>query len=70
MDCTTCTTEGVQRGAQQNEALALTAGALAAIVGILVHGMLDAVTWGTKLAFLPWLMLAIIQLTTTEQQQP
>ena len=55
---------------QQNEALALTAGALAAIVGILVHGMLDAVTWGTKLAFLPWLMLAIIQLTTTEQQQP
>ena len=54
---------------QHNEALALTAGALAASCGLLVHGLLDAVTWGTKLAFLPWLILAIIQLTTTEQQQ-
>lgn len=55
---------------QHNETAALTAGALAAIIGLLVHGMLDAVTWGTKLAFLPWLMLAIIQLSTADKQQP
>ncbi len=52
---------------QHNETLALSAGALAALSGLLVHGTLDAVTWGTKLAFLPWLLLAIIQLNAAEQ---
>lgn len=41
---------------------ALAAGALSALVGMLVHGLLDAVTWGTKLAFLPWLFFALITL--------
>jgi len=29
-------------------------------VGMLVHGLLDAVTWGTKLAFVPWILFALI----------
>jgi len=48
-----------------NENRALTAAAVAAISGLLVHGLLDAVTWGTKLACLPWLILALLELATT-----
>lgn len=51
-----------------NERQALTAGALAALSGVLVHGLLDAVTWGTKLAFLPWLILALVELTATDPE--
>ena len=35
-------------------------GAIGSLVGMLVHGLLDAVTWGTKLAFLPWILFALI----------
>jgi putative inorganic carbon (HCO3(-)) transporter len=38
---------------------ALSAGLLAAYTGMVVHGVVDAVTWGTKLAFLPWLCYAL-----------
>ena len=38
---------------------ALAAGIVAALVAMLVHGLLDAVTWGTKLAFIPWLLFAL-----------
>lgn len=38
---------------------ALAVGTLGAVVGMLVHGLVDAVTWGTKLAFLPWLFYAL-----------
>lgn len=34
--------------------------ALGSIVGLLVHGLLDAVTWGTKLAFFPWVIFALV----------
>lgn len=51
-----------------NENRALTAAALAALSGLLVHGLLDAVTWGTKLAFLPWLILALLELTTIDYE--
>lgn len=40
----------------------LAAGCLAALVGMQVHGLLDAVTWGNKLAFIPWLIFAQITL--------
>ena len=39
--------------------LALASGGLCAIVAMFIHGMVDAVTWGTKLAFLSWLLLAL-----------
>jgi putative inorganic carbon (HCO3(-)) transporter len=55
---------------RHNENWALTAGALAALIGVQVHGVLDAVTWGTKLAFLPWLCLALIALTTRSAETP
>lgn len=50
----------LERTRQQHWALA--AGCLAALVGMQVHGLLDAVTWGNKLAFIPWLIFAQITL--------
>lgn len=41
---------------------ALAAGLFAALTGMLVHGLVDAVTWGTKLAFIPWLLYALAAL--------
>jgi len=38
----------------------LAIGATGSLVGMLVHGLLDAVTWGTKLAFVPWVLFALI----------
>lgn len=55
----------VHQARLHNENWAITAGAVAALVGIQVHGILDAVTWGTKFAFLPWLLFALIWLTAT-----
>lgn len=50
----------LERTRQQHWVLA--AGCLAALVGMQVHGLLDAVTWGNKLAFIPWLIFAQITL--------
>ena len=41
---------------------ALAAACLASLVGMLVHGVLDAATWSSKLAFIPWLIYAQIVL--------
>jgi putative inorganic carbon (HCO3(-)) transporter len=38
---------------------ALGAGVLGSLAAMLVHGLLDATLWGTKLAFLPWLLFAL-----------
>lgn len=38
----------------------LAAGAAAALTAMLIHGLLDAPLWGTKLAFLPWLLFALV----------
>lgn len=35
-------------------------GASGSLAAMLVHGLLDAVTWGTKLAFVPWVLFALI----------
>jgi putative inorganic carbon (HCO3(-)) transporter len=35
------------------------AGVLGSLAAMLVHGVLDATLWGTKLAFLPWLLFAL-----------
>ncbi|MBX3012089.1 MAG: O-antigen ligase family protein [Caldilineaceae bacterium] len=47
----------------------LGAGALGAMVAMVVHGCLDAVTWGTKLAFIPWLLFALVTLLFLQAQQ-
>ncbi len=41
---------------------ALAAACLASLVGMLVHGVLDAATWSSKLAFIPWLIYAQVVL--------
>lgn len=59
-----------ERTRQQHWAIA--AGCLAALVGMQIHGFLDAVTWGNKLAFVPWLIFAQVTLLYryhTEQQE-
>lgn len=38
----------------------LTIGSTAALLAMLVHGQLDAASWGTKLAFFPWILYALI----------
>lgn len=61
-----------ERTRQQHWAIA--AGCLAALIGMQIHGFLDAVTWGNKLAFIPWLIFAQITLLyryhTEEQEHP
>ena len=41
-------------------AAALAIGSIGSLVAMFVHGLLDAVLWGTKLAFLPWILFALI----------
>lgn len=45
---------------QRRDALhwALAAGVTAGLIAMIVHGLVDAVAWGTKLAFIPWLLYA------------
>lgn len=49
---------------------ALAAGGLGATVAMFLHGLVDAVTWGTKLAFLPWLLVALAGTLALPAQQP
>ncbi len=44
----------------------LAASYLAAVVGMLVHGILDAAVWGNKGAFIMWVVLATGQALTTD----
>jgi putative inorganic carbon (HCO3(-)) transporter len=37
----------------------LSAGLLAGLTVLIVHGLIDATTWGTKTAFIPWLILGL-----------
>ena len=47
---------------------ALAVGTLGALVGMFIHGLVDAVTWGTKLAFYPWLFYALISLLVIDNE--
>ncbi|MFN8443672.1 MAG: O-antigen ligase family protein, partial [Caldilineaceae bacterium] len=40
----------------------LAAGTLGSLVAMLVHGLLDAATWISKIAFFPWVLFALITL--------
>ena len=64
-------THHVQRRVAHRQAAlrwALAVGTLGAVVGMLVHGLVDAVTWGTKLAFLPWLFYTLAALLWHQEQ--
>jgi hypothetical protein len=52
----------VLRQAPCGESRLLAMGLAGALTAILVHGLLDAPLWGTKLAFLPWLVFALVVL--------
>lgn len=45
----------------------LAAGVLGGLAAMLTHGLLDAPLWGTKLAFVPWLLFALAVLLRTSQ---
>lgn len=47
----------------------LAIGATGSLTAMLVHGLLDAVTWGNKLAFIPWLLFALITLLFLEVEK-
>lgn len=40
----------------------LSAGTAAAICSVVIHGMLDAVVWGTKISFVPWFFFTLLSL--------
>lgn len=45
----------------------LSIGATSSLTGMLVHGLFDATLWGTKVAFVQWLLFALIVLLHMEQ---
>jgi len=47
---------------------ALAVGAFGALSGIFVHGLFDAAMWGTRVAFLFWLLVALIGLLDLRAQ--
>lgn len=48
----------------------LAIGSMASLVAMLIHGMVDAVTWGTKLSFFPWILFALITQMFLLAQKP
>ena len=44
----------------QGDLAMLCAGCIAALVGMCVHGLLDATSWGVKLAFIPWAVMGLV----------
>lgn len=48
----------------------LAAGAAAALTAMLVHGLVDTPLWGMKLAFLPWLIIALVTNLFLEMNGP
>jgi putative inorganic carbon (HCO3(-)) transporter len=47
--------------AQEDHALrALSVGLLAGITALLFHGLVDITVWGTRVSFLPWMIIGLI----------
>ena len=38
----------------------LCAGCIAGLIGMCAHGLVDAATWGLKLAFIPWVVMGLV----------
>ena len=49
---------------------ALAAGALGGLVAMFVHGLVDAPIWGSKPAFIPWLLVALSMQVGLHTEQP
>jgi putative inorganic carbon (HCO3(-)) transporter len=47
-----------QRG--RHALASLCAGCIAGLAGMCVHGLVDAATWGLKLAFIPWVVMGLV----------
>ncbi len=60
----------LRRQRRQRAALrwTLAAGALGALASLVTHGLVDAITWGTKVAFIPWLLFALVALLALPPQ--
>ncbi len=48
-----------RRGGQAAMAM-LCAGCIAGLAGMCIHGLVDAVAWGTKLALVPWAVMGLV----------
>ncbi len=57
----------VLRRQAHETASTLAAGVTGGLVAMLMHGLLDAPLWGTKLAFIPWLLFALAVLVGTQR---
>ena len=58
---------------QDHTMRAITVGALAGMAAMTIHGLVDATVWGTRAAFLPWLMIgftvSLFQVTTKKPEK-
>lgn len=48
------------RQRQDKGMVAITGGSLAGFIGMLFHGLVDNTVWGTRMAFIPWLVVGLI----------
>lgn len=48
------------RRRQDKGSVAVIAGSLAGFIGMLLHGLVDNTVWGTRMAFIPWLVVGLI----------
>lgn len=47
------------RSKGEYDAMGIALGLFAGLVGMIIHGMVDAVTWGTKPSIIPWVFMAL-----------
>ncbi len=49
---------------------ALSVGLLAGIIALLFHGLVDITVWGTRITFLPWLIIGLVTAVHLHVKQP
>ncbi|HRQ39342.1 MAG TPA: O-antigen ligase family protein [Chloroflexota bacterium] len=50
----------IYRQRQDNSMIAISGGSLAGFIGMLLHGLVDNTVWGTRMSFVPWLIVGLI----------
>lgn len=57
--------------AEDNALRAVAVGALAGIVALMIHGLVDLTMWGTRAAFVPWVVMGLVMALqgVAEEQQ-
>ena len=53
----------------EKELRALAVGTLGGIAAMMVHGLMDITAWGTRAAFIPWLVIGLAVALYLETQQ-